>query len=62
MSGKVSINGIINNENYEKVLERGNYFGDMGIYNKSLRSANAKALIRCKLLALRKDHFMRIIM
>jgi len=34
----------------------------MAIYNKSLRSANSKALTDCKFLALRKNHFSRITM
>ena len=34
----------------------------MAIYNKTLRSANAKALENCKLLGLRKDHFLRVTM
>lgn len=43
-----------------KFIERGHYFGDLGLVNKAKRSATAKAIMKTKLLALKKDDFLRV--
>lgn len=43
-----------------KILSRGSYFGDLGIYSKASRSATAKAITAAYLVGLRKENFLRI--
>jgi CRP-like cAMP-binding protein len=42
-----------------KVITRGDCFGDMGIYNKAVRSATATALSTVCLMGLKKANFLR---
>ena len=42
------------------MLSRGDCFGDMGIYNKAVRSATATAASGVHLLGLKKEKFLRV--
>jgi CRP-like cAMP-binding protein len=43
-----------------KTLTIGNCFGDLGIYNKTTRSATATALEDCELVGLPNQNFLKI--